>query len=144
MQNRNDDVQWLVNQAQAMRQAAGKSEDEKHQAKWLKTAERMFHVADVLALALNGTEPEAMGGHTGLLKRLCRGTAVNVRLVNGGLLVGTITAMGRYDFALVVGEGHELVVPKHAVLYWELTEGATEQLPVPERPEPNTTEIRER
>jgi sRNA-binding regulator protein Hfq len=47
------------------------------------------------------------------------GTQVRVQLMTGQELVGEMRAMGRYDFALKT-ERAELVVPKHAVVWWEL------------------------
>lgn len=120
MQDENDHVQWLRKQGQALRQSSEKAADEKQKAKMAKTAERMFAAANAFELVLAGTEPGAMGGHIGLQKRLLQGQQVYVRFMNGAGLRGVIAAMGKYDFALTDLDGRELVVPKHAVQYWEL------------------------
>lgn len=121
----NEHVTWLRGQGQALRKAGEGEEDAKKRAAFEKKAARMFAVADALALAIEGTDLGAMGGHQGLLKRLRPGVRVVAHLMcGGGALKGEIRAMGRYDFALRVPGGVEVVVPKHAVLYWELLDSS--------------------
>lgn len=120
-----DHVGWLTDQGHAVRQSAEKVKDEKYRAKLENMAARLFEVADALEMLQAGIEPDALGGHRGLQKRFARAQEVHVLLMSGGSLAGVITALGRYDFALRLPDGRELVVPKHAVMYWELLGGAS-------------------
>lgn len=121
----NEHEAWLRKQGHALRQAAEAELDAKKKAAFEKKASRMFAVADAFAMALAGADLEAMGGHKGLQKRLRPGVRVVAHLMcGGGALKGEIRAMGRYDFALRVPGGVEVVVPKHAVLYWELLDSS--------------------
>ena len=117
----NDHVQWLRRQAGNYRKAAGEATEEKKGKSLAGQADRFTRAADALQLALAGLNGEEMGGHLGLIKRLMPGTRVIVQLVGGLVEVGEIRAMGRYDFALRrEADGLELVVPKHAVVFWVL------------------------
>ena len=116
----NDHVQWLRRQAGNYRKAAGEATDEKKRKSLAGQAERLSRAAAGYQLALSGLNGDEMGGHLGLIKRLMPGTRVIVRLVDNNLAKGEIRAMGRYDFALLRDDGNELVIPKHAVVYWIL------------------------
>jgi sRNA-binding regulator protein Hfq len=114
-----DHVKWLRLQASRFELAAEGEQDEKKGKGKVEMARKLRNAANALELALAGVDPGAMGGHAGILKRLRPGAPVRVQLMTGQELVGEMRAMGRYDFALKT-ERAELVVPKHAVVWWEL------------------------
>lgn len=115
-----DHVRWLREQASRHQSKSEEATIEKEGKARANTARRLRDAASALELALVGVDPGAMGGHAGLLKRLRPGARVRVQLMTGERLVGEIRAMGRYDFALLLESGQELVVAKHAVAYWVL------------------------
>ena len=117
---KNDHIQWLRRQAGQFRKAAEVEQDVKKQEKALAVAERMFLAAGAFEMALAGTDPGAMGGHQGLLKRLRPGKTLAVKMLSGEQFTGQIRAMGKYDIAMLTDDGRELVIAKHALAYWEV------------------------
>lgn len=130
MAKKNYYVRWLDSYAgQIRKKADGLPEGDAARTGMLKTADGIAAAADALELALAGvTDSQVMGGHVGLARRLAPGQFVGVRLVSGERLFGELKGLGRYDFAVRLASGAELVVPKSAVLYWELL--SEESMPV--------------
>lgn len=114
----NDHAQWLRKQAKAFEKAALAEPEEKRRAAQAQMAARLRVSADALQMALQGIDPNAMGGSLGVAKRLGRGQRVTVRLLTGETLAGLMGSLGKYDFVLRDDGGRELVVAKHAVAYW--------------------------
>lgn len=113
-------VEWLRELANGFRRQAGNEDNEKKAQRVRNMAVGLDDAAAAMEALLTGGDTDAMGGHRGLLKRLRPGTPVRTVLMHGAVAVGEIRAMGRYDFALLRDDGRELVIPKHAVIYWEV------------------------
>ena len=111
-------MKWLRTQAGNFKKKAEAETDAKKKQSNVKLADRLLAVAAAFEASLAGADPGAFGGHAGLVKRLMPGTVVEVQFVSSRMAEGMITAMGRYDFAMVTRGGEELVVPKQAVMYW--------------------------
>lgn len=123
----NDHVQWMRRQAGNFRKAAEGEADEKKRRNKEAMAARLLRAAEAMEMALAGSDPNAMGGHQGLMKRLRPGARVGVKMMTGEEFVGEIRAMGKYDFALKTTDRGELVVSKHGVAYFNLLRDGEEE-----------------
>ena len=122
-----DHVQWMRRQAGLWRKAAEEGAEPKQAQKLAKLADRLFAAAGSMEAALAGVNADVMAGNRAVAMALSPGKSVRVVLMQGAELRGQMGTIGRYDFLLTTDDGRRLVVPKHAVLYWELVEGTVEE-----------------
>jgi sRNA-binding regulator protein Hfq len=114
----NDHAAWLRKQARLFAKASETEPDATKAKAQTAMAVRLKAAGDALQMALDGIDPNAMGGSVGIAKRLGRGQRVTVKLTTGETLTGLMGSLGKYDFVLNADDGRELVVAKHAVAYW--------------------------
>ena len=86
----------------------------------------------VAAGSVNGTAAQPGPGTRAVGAALAPGTRVRLTLAcNPPPLIGlkgVMRGMSRYEFFFDTDEGRQLIVAKHAVLYWELLEEAEIEL----------------
>lgn len=134
MHNVDDLITWLRKQAHAAQNVAEKAGDEKPGELMRKRAGNLFAAADMLEAARAGLDPGAGAGPgtRAVGAALAPGTRVRLTLAcNPPPLIGlkgVMRGMSRYEFFFDTDEGRQLIVAKHAVLYWELLEEAEIEL----------------
>lgn len=105
-----------------MRSFAGRLAKEEKSAK---TAQKLFETAEALELADKGltVEDATVIGSRRVARLLAPGTRVRVHLLSERKQELVVMAVGRYDVVGQMPAGNVVMVPKHAVLFYEFLDG---------------------
>lgn len=123
-----DHVEWLRREGGRLRKGAESVEDEGKRAKVVARAERMFGIADALQLARAGVlNAEASGGFRAAAELLRPGAVARVHFTSERKMDVVVVAIGRYDVVGRTGGGKTVMIPKHAVLFYEFLGEAADE-----------------